>query len=278
MNILNDIIKGINNVPVAAKNNSPFLFMVAGVVGIGATVVSAIQATPLAIDAMDEKLCDRVDAGELDYTEVPVTTNKEDMRYRFELLGPKEVIKSCWKCYAPTAILGGLTIASFISSYKISSYRLTTLATAYEFTRNSYENYRRRVSEELNSKQKERIRKKEIKEETDKKVTDNDIFGLPEGKEVCLDLWTGSVFYSTREDILKAVGNIKDKFLSGEMDVSVNEFYDEIGAPHIGAGDEMGFTPDTNIEVSFDSVLRGNKPVLTISYLAAPRFDYRKLM
>ena len=102
---------------------------------------------------------------------------------------------------------------------------------------------------------------------------------MPEGKEVCIDLYTGNVFYSTREDVLVAVNKIKDKFLAGEMFVSLNEFYDEVDADHVGVGDDVGWTPDTYLmDIQFDSTLRNGKPCLTIGYYANPRFDYRELM
>ena len=251
MNLLTTLTKEINAIPKAVNANSPFLLTITGIIGIGVTVYSAVKQTPLAIDSMDNEIIKRYADNEID-----------DMD---------------WKCYVPTVLFGGLTIASFISSYKISTKRLTTMTVAYELTRNMYENYRRNVIKESGVK-KDIAARNHMAQEKANDISDETLLALPEGQNICLDLFTGNVFYSTREKILEGVNHIKDKFLSGEQDVSLNEFYDEIDANHIGVGDNLGFTPESNIDILFGSVLRGSTPILTIDYYAAPRFDYRDLM
>ena len=201
---------------------------------------------------------------------------KSDMAYRFEELGPKQIVKSCWKCYVPTVILGALSISAFVGSYKISTARLTAMTAMYEFTANAYDRYRRnvaKVSPKTDVKATKAARDEQVKE-----IPESKFEGAPDGKEVCIDLFTGNVFYSTRNDVLQAVSRIKDRFLSGEMFISLNEFYDEVDANHVEVGDDVGWTPDTYLDVQFDSTLRNGKPCLTVGYFANPRFDYREIM
>ena len=277
MNLLTTLTKEINAIPKAVNANSPFLLTITGIIGIGVTVYSAVKQTPLAIDSMDNEIIKRYEYDEIDDMDCCYGTNHEDIKERFNILGPKNVIKTCWKCYVPTVLFGGLTIASFISSYKISTKRLTTMTVAYELTRNMYENYRRNVIKESGAR-KDIAARNNMAQEKANDISDETLLALPEGQNICLDLFTGNVFYSTREKILEGVNHVKDKFLSGEQDVSLNEFYDEIDANHIGVGDTLGFTPESNIDILFGSVLRGSTPILTIDYYAAPRFDYRNLM
>ena len=276
MSFLNNLIKEANKVPVLADKNAPLLLMLAGIGGLAATVVSAVKATPLAIDKMDDEIAKRYEKGEIEYEELPMSVNKSDMEFRFDELGPKQIIKSCWKCYVPTVILGALSISSFIGSYKVNTARLTAMTAMYEFTANAYDRYRRNVAK-VSPKTDVKVTKA-VRDERVKEIPESKFDGLPEGKEVCIDLYTGNVFYSTREDILVAVNKIKDKFLSGEMFVSLNEFYDEVDADHVGVGDDVGWSPDTDLDIQFDSVLRNGKPCLTIGYFANPRFDYGSLM
>lgn len=276
MSFLNNLIKEANKVPVLADKNAPLLLMLAGIGGLAATVVSAVKATPLAIDKMDDEIAKRYEKDEIEYEELPMSVNKSDMEFRFNELGPKQIVKSCWKCYVPTVILGALSISSFIGSYKVNTARLTAMTAMYEFTANAYDRYRRnvaKVSPKTDVKATKAARDERVKE-----IPESKFDGLPEGKEVCIDLYTGNVFYSTREDVLVAVNKIKDKFLSGEMFVSLNEFYDEVDADHVGVGDDVGWSPDTDLDIQFDSVLRNGKPCLTIGYFANPRFDYGSLM
>lgn len=276
MSFLNSLIKEANKVPVLADKNAPLLLMIAGIGGLAATVVSAVKVTPLAIDKMDDEIARRYEEGEIEYEELPMSVNKSDMAYRFDELGPKQIVKSCWKCYVPTVILGALSISAFIGSYKVSTARLTAMTAMYEFTANAYDRYRRKVIEA--SPKTDVKATKAARDEQVKEIPESKWDGLPEGKEVCIDLFTGNVFYSTREDVLQAVSKIKDRFLGGEMFVSLNEFYDEVDADHVGVGDDVGWSPDTYLDVQFDSILRNGKPCLTIGYFADPRFDYRTLM
>ena len=110
MSFLNNLIKEANKVPVLADKNAPLLLMLAGIGGLAATVVSAVKATPLAIDKMDDEIARRYENGEIEYEELPMSVNKSDMEFRFDELGPKQIVKSCWKCYVPTVILGALSI------------------------------------------------------------------------------------------------------------------------------------------------------------------------
>ena len=276
MSFLNNLIKEANKVPVLADKNAPLLLMLAGIGGLAATVVSAVKATPLAIDKMDDEIAKRYEKGEIEYEDLPMSVNKSDMEFRFNELGPKQIVKSCWKCYVPTVILGALSISSFIGSYKVNTARLTAMTAMYEFTANAYDRYRRnvaKVSPKTDVKATKAARDERVKE-----ISESKFDGLPEGKEVCIDLFTGNVFYSTREDVLVAVNKIKDKFLAGEMFISLNEFYDEVDADHVGVGDDVGWSPDTDLDIQFDSILRNGKPCLTIGYFANPRFDYGSLM
>ena len=276
MSFLNNLIKEANKVPVLADKNAPLLLMLAGIGGLAATVVSAVKATPLAIDKMDDEIAKRYEKGEIEYEELPMSVNKSDMEFRFNELGPKQIVKSCWKCYVPTVILGALSISSFIGSYKVNTARLTAMTAMYEFTANAYDRYRRNVAKV--SPKTDVKATKAARDERVKDIPESKFDGLTEGKEVCIDLFTGNVFYSTREDVLVAVNKIKDKFLAGEMFVSLNEFYDEVDADHVGVGDDVGWSPDTDLDVQFDSILRNGKPCLTIGYFANPRFDYGSLM
>lgn len=277
MSFLSNLVKETNKIPVLADKNAPILLTIAGTIGIGLTVVSAVKATPLAIDKMDDEICDRYEHNKIDYEDLPMSVNKEDMKFRFQELGPKQIVKSCWKCYVPTAILGVLSISAFIGSYKVSTARLTAMTAMYELTANAYDRYKQSVIRTAGPKAERKIEKAE-RDEAVSAIEQSKLDGLPEGKEVCIDMYTGNIFYSTREDVLQAVSKIKDKFLSGEMFVSLNEFYDEVDADHVGVGDEVGWTPDTSVDIAFDSMLRNGKPCLTINYLADPRFDYGSLL
>ena len=64
----------------------------------------------------------------------------------------------------------------------------------------------------------------------------------------------------------------------GEMYVSLNEFYMELGLPTTDIGDEVGWSVDTMIEPDFSTQITDDgRPCVVLSYLAAPCHEFRKL-
>ena len=61
-----------------------------------------------------------------------------------------------------------------------------------------------------------------------------------------------------------------------EMDVSLNDFYYEIGLDGISIGEELGWNVNEFIELNFSSQLASDgTPCLVLNYLVPPRYDYR---
>ena len=79
MSFLNNLIKEANKVPIIANKNAPMLLMIAGIGGLAATVVSAVRATPMAIDKMDDEIANRYEEGEIEYEDLPMSVNKSGL-------------------------------------------------------------------------------------------------------------------------------------------------------------------------------------------------------
>ena len=71
---------------------------------------------------------------------------------------------------------------------------------------------------------------------------------------------------------------INRKMVSGDMYISLNEFYDEIGLGPIPIGYDLGWNlDDGTIEVDFTSQLaEDGTPCLVILYNVNPKYGYSK--
>ena len=256
----NTILSCLNEVSCIAKNRSPEILIFAGIAGMVSTVIMACQVTPEANDIL-------VDLHENDSDDkASVETTVRDT-------------KAVAYLYAPSAIMGGISIACFLGSYHITTKRTAALATAYSLSERTLQEYQRKVIETIGDKKEKKIRddvaEDKIKESSEKR----EVVPTSKGTMLCYDLVTGRYFLSSREAIYQAEAEINRRLIS-EMYVSLNEFYDELELPHIKLGDDLGWNIDNGyIDLRFSSQLATDgTPCLVIDYGYGPRYDFRNLM
>ncbi len=128
------------------KKHSPTILFAGGVVGMVATTVTACRAT-LKVEEVLVDLQKNVSVakevatlGREDYTE---TDLKKDLAVIY-IRGSVKLVKM----YAPSIILGGLSIAALTGSHKILSSRNAGLAAAYAAIEKGFNEYRARVVDE----------------------------------------------------------------------------------------------------------------------------------
>ena len=101
----------MKNAQKSMKKHSPEILTGIGIAGMIATTVSAVRATPKALQL--------IDAREI----------KENRR-----LSNKEIIATTWKCYVPAAVTGVLSTACLVGASSANLRRNTALATAYSIS------------------------------------------------------------------------------------------------------------------------------------------------
>ena len=116
------------------SKNSPMILTGLGVAGLVTTTVMAVKATPKALELINDERHSRADEDEtFIYGDTPI---------------PKmDLIKLTWKCYIPTAIMGGLTVVCIISANSISTKRNAAIAGLYSLTEKSLKEYQTKVVE-----------------------------------------------------------------------------------------------------------------------------------
>lgn len=249
----------VNNTKATLSKHRPAILIGVGIAGWATTTVLAVQATPKAMALVEDR------QEEINESKYP----------------PLEVVKTCWKCYAPAAITAVLSTACIVGSHTESTRRATALATAYKISETALNEYKDAVIETIGEKKERAVREK-VAENALKHnpVNEDDVQITGRGNTLCHDAVFGSYFRSSREVIERAVNAVNRQIVSGEMYASLNDFYDEMGLEHIDIGDRLGWNlDDGEIVVDFDYKGSHNgEPTLVIRYNVFPKYDFYKFV
>ena len=256
---MNTLTRSFHKANFKLKKHSPEILIVSGVIGAVASAVMACKATTKLSSVLNESkheinvVHDYVEneGYSEDYTE---EDSKKDLAILYVQAGLKVA-----KLYAPSVILGALSITSILASNNILRKRNIALAAAYATIDKGFKEYRGRVverfGEELDKELKYNIKAKKVeetvvdkngKEKTVEKtvnVADPNLYSeyarfFDDG----CNGWTKDPEYNLfflkqqqawANDILKERGHL---FL--------NEVYDMLGIPRTKAGQVVGWIYD----------------------------------
>lgn len=124
------------------KKDSPHIFFVAGIAGVGVATVLACRATLKLSDTLDE-IQDEIQVAKTHKMEDD-GLQKQNMAYIYS----KGALKLS-KLYAPSIIIGAASLTALTGSHVQLSRRNASLMAAYAVMQEAYDNYRERVKEEL---------------------------------------------------------------------------------------------------------------------------------
>lgn len=182
------------------RRNSSTILTCAGAVGVVATTVMAVKATPKALSLIENA--------------------KEE---KGEELSKWEVVKVAGPSYIPAVITGAGTIACIFGSNIISKHQQATLMSAYALLDNSYKEYRKKVDEIYGEEAGKTVRAEIAKD----KYAGDDV-SVDDGKELFYDFYSGRYFESTKEAVLWAQYET-NRSLFVNCAVGLNEYYDLLG-------------------------------------------------
>lgn len=254
------LVNAFKSVRTAAKRHSPEILTGIGIAGMITTTIMAVRATPKALTLIGEREVD------------------EDRK-----LSKREVVKTTWSCYAPAAIVGGVSIACLVGSTSVNLRRNTALAAAYSCAESALREYQEKVVEVVGEKKEQTIRDAVAKERIEKHpVSDGQILYTGRGDTLCYDSWCSRYFKSDIEVIRRAVHDLNDQ-LRMDNYVSLNEFYDSIGLEEAKVGDMLGWNVGKGyIKLAFSSVLASDltpfpdTPCLVIDFQVPPEYEYSR--
>lgn len=195
------------------KRNSSTILTCVGAVGVVATSVMAVKATPKALSLIENA--------------------KEE---KGEELSKWEVVKVAGPSYIPAMITGAGTIACIFGSNIISKHQQATLMSAYALLDNSYKEYKKKVDEVYGEEAGKTIRAEIAKD----KYAGDDI-SVDDDKELFYDFYSGRFFESTKEAVTWAAYETnRALYVNGA--VGLNEYYDFLGLETRPEYDDVGWT------------------------------------
>lgn len=258
--IANNMTRTFNKVGIKFKKHSPEILVVAGVVGTVTSAVMACKATTK-LDSIleDSKLTiDQIHYATEHPDELPEEYTIEDSKKDLAIVYTQSALKIA-KLYAPSIILGTLSITAILTSNNILRKRNVALAAAYTAVDKSFKEYRGRVVErfgkELDHELRYNVKAKEIEEiVTDEKGKEKKVKKTIEVSELsqvsdyakffddgCRG-WTKdpekNLFFLRRQQ------DYANERLKAEGYLFLNDVYEMLGIPRTKAGQVVGWIYD----------------------------------
>lgn len=250
-----NLSKVAKDVRIAIHKHSPEILTGLGIAGMVTSTILAVRATPKALILIEQK--------------------KEDEGV--DKLAPVDTIKTTWKCYIPTALVGGASVCCLIGASSVNLRRNAALATAYALSESTLRDYQKKVIEEIGEKKEKTVREAIAKDKIEQNpVSKNEIIITGSGETRCYDVMCKRYFKSNIET-LRRVENDLNRRMRNENYISLNEFYNEIGLDDVGAGHELGWNIEKGyIELDFSSHLDDEGvPCLVVGFNNPPTYGFR---
>ena len=257
--IMTKVNRTFGKVGFKLKKHSPEILAITGTIGVVTSAVMACRATTKLSSILDESKKEvkliKFAAENPDQLGEEVEYSKEDGKNDLRISYANTAVQIV-KLYAPSVILGTLSITAMLTSNNILRKRNIALAAAYTAVDKGFKEYRSRVverfGEELDKELRYNIKAKEI-EET---VVDEKTGKEKKVKKTVnvVDPSTYSVYARFYDDgcngwtknpednlyFLKCQENYANDILKTRGHLFLNEVYDMLGIPRTQAGQIVG--------------------------------------
>lgn len=246
------------------QHHIPTILTVSASIGVVATAILSIKATPKAVILLEERREEIADRMGLEPHSINISS--------------KEVLKISWRPYIPAILMGGATLMCIVGANTVHLRRSAAVLSAYTLTDKAFTEYRDQVKDVFGDKGHEKVQDKVAKALIESNPVDKEVLlDKDETKVLCYDSMSGRYFKANVEDIRKAQNDVNEIILK-DMYASQNDFYERIGLRRTELGDMLGWDLDTMIDISFSSTLTvDNQPCLTILYNKYPIQDYYRI-
>ena len=241
-----------------ASKHTPEILFAFGLTGMITTTIVAVRATPKALQLIEDA---KAAGGYSDDEPMPKIA----------------IVKSCWKCYAPAFLIGAVSVACLIGSNSVSVRRNAALTAAYKLSEKALVEYREKTLETVGEKKEQAIREKVAESQLERNpVSKNEIIIAKKGDTLCYDTLSSRYFKSDIDLLKRAQNDLNERIFNGMYGgVSLNEFYDEIGLPHMGVGDDLGWNTSNKIDLDLDACLADDgTPCIVVGHHNAPTYGY----
>lgn len=199
------------------KRYSPTIVSCIGAVGVVATTIAAVKATPKALSLIENEKA-----------YINKQLEEGGWQTRVDKLTTAETIKAAWKCYIPTAIIGLSTITCIFGANALNKRQQAAITSAYMLLDNTYKQYKEKVSKLLGDNADTMV-KKSIIEDQYSEIT------------LFYEYHYGEFFERRKADVLNAEYQLNLKFASQGY-ACLNDFFELLGLPITQEGEVIGWS------------------------------------
>lgn len=207
------------------KKHSSTILTVIGAMGVVATSILSVKATPKALALLEDA--------------------KQE---KGEELSIKETIQVAWKPYIPAVLTGFGTIACIFGANYLSTRNQASLMSAYALLDRTYKEYQNKVKEVSGPEKELSLREELLKDKYDGEVIttkyENDI-SEDEDKLIFYDNVSSRFFVSTMQRVMEAECKFKEA-VEWKGYGFLNQYYDMLGIPRVDYGYQLGWTDVEN--------------------------------
>lgn len=229
---------------------------------ITGAVTSAVLMIPSTIKALD-----------LIEEEKELRSEEDDVHIEQIELSKKDIIKTTWKCYIPSALLMATSIGCIVMGDKTNAKRTTALAAAYKLSETALRDYREAVVETIGEEKAKAVKERAAKKAVDR-TANEEVVILGDGQVWFFEPISYRYFKSELADIKNAIADLNYRMTSGmEEDITLKEFYDAIGLKYSIDTPDLGWSlyKEGLIRVDFvATTMENGTPCLMLDYETRP--------
>lgn len=261
LKLTNKLSRNISKTGLKIKKYSPEIMIVAGITGVVTSTIMACKATTKLSSILDshKESIENIHNAMEHPEELPEEYTEKDGKKDLTIIYSRTALEIA-KLYAPSFILGALSIGTICTSNNILRKRNLTLAAAYTAIDKNFKEYRGRVVErfgdDVDRELRYNIKKEEIKE---KKVDENGKEKTVKNKVEVINNIPGYSDYAKFFDAsclgwekdadlnlmqLKRIQDQANDDLQRRGHLFLNEVYDMLGIPRTRLGQVAGWIYD----------------------------------
>lgn len=216
------------NARLFVKRNASTILTGLGSIGVIATTITAVKATPKALRLIED-----------------AETEKGDELTKWEK------VKTAGPTYVPAIILGSVTVASIVSANILNKRTQASIMSAYALLDQSYKDYRRKLKELYGEETHQEIVEALAIEKAETTYINSSYFAsncnlAAENRssetKIFYDEYSQRFFETTIEQVMDAEYHLNRNYILRGYTV-LNELYDFLGLEPTDAGSIMGWAP-----------------------------------
>lgn len=254
------------------RKASPTILTCIGAVGVVATAVLAVKATPKALRLIEIAEDHRHD---------------DDPNWTWSPLTKTEIIKTTWKCYVPAVVTGAATIICIFGANTLNRRQQASLASAYALLNRSYNDYKRKLKELYGKEAHDNIMKALAVEKADKvdisawnfcSLSSLEFEGAEEEERLFYDPFSKRYFQSTIGRVLQAEYHLNRNFALMGGCIGVSDFYEMLGLEPVKeldcfgwwVSDDLYWVDFNHVKTVVDDGLNGEIPCYIVEMVFEP--------